>query len=374
MSYIRIDLEATVINGQALTFKSPVDCSQITGLIVYYPEGNSTKSTVFQFADAHGNNVGSINLFAANVLVKVVLDTDLKRAYVQNADTNKYIEDTFLKKAGGTMSGAINMGSKKITNLATPTADADASTKKYVDDNLKNKQDAITGLSNSMVMICDSSGNIRTSSTVSTGDLQALSGIDSNIQTQLDGKEPTITTLPLEKGGTGATTAKGASAKILGDMAETTTALTDVSMLVFKYSNPSSDTGAVFYKKAPLLADYIDEKLKVGEKIPKLTKLWTNAKPTSTFAGQTLSVTLTGYDFIMVRYKIYYTQSTYVCDFIKTSSGGILQTVSQGGKYRGVTITASSNSVAFGSVYNADDTAGTNDYLVPYEIYGCDLL
>ena len=34
---------------------------------------------------------------------------------------------------GGTMSGAIAMGSSKITGLATPTADADAATKAYVD-------------------------------------------------------------------------------------------------------------------------------------------------------------------------------------------------------------------------------------------------
>lgn len=39
-----------------------------------------------------------------------------------------------LDKSGGTMSGALNMGSKKITNLATPTNNTDAATKKYVDD------------------------------------------------------------------------------------------------------------------------------------------------------------------------------------------------------------------------------------------------
>lgn len=39
-----------------------------------------------------------------------------------------------LSLAGGTMSGPIAMGSNKITGLGTPTADADASTKKYVDD------------------------------------------------------------------------------------------------------------------------------------------------------------------------------------------------------------------------------------------------
>jgi len=41
---------------------------------------------------------------------------------------------TKLALAGGTMTGAIAMGNSKITGLATPTADYDASTKKYVDD------------------------------------------------------------------------------------------------------------------------------------------------------------------------------------------------------------------------------------------------
>lgn len=41
---------------------------------------------------------------------------------------------TYLPKAGGTMSGAINMGAtNKITNMATPTSSADAATKAYVD-------------------------------------------------------------------------------------------------------------------------------------------------------------------------------------------------------------------------------------------------
>lgn len=100
MPKIRVDLEATIINGQALTFKAPADCSDITGLVVYYPEGNTTTSKNFKFVDAHGVDVGSgtISLFAANALVKVVLDTDSSKAYVQNADTNSYIENTFVKK------------------------------------------------------------------------------------------------------------------------------------------------------------------------------------------------------------------------------------------------------------------------------------
>lgn len=40
---------------------------------------------------------------------------------------------SFLPLSGGTMSGAINMGSQKINTLATPTANSDATTKLYVD-------------------------------------------------------------------------------------------------------------------------------------------------------------------------------------------------------------------------------------------------
>lgn len=39
-----------------------------------------------------------------------------------------------LQTTGGTMSGDINMGGQAITNLATPSANTDAATKKYVDD------------------------------------------------------------------------------------------------------------------------------------------------------------------------------------------------------------------------------------------------
>ena len=101
MANIRVDFPATIVNGQSVTFRSPVDCSQITGLVVYYIENNVVVNRVFQFADAHGHNVGSVNLFAENVLVKVILDTDLNRAYVQNADTNAYIERTFVKSVNG---------------------------------------------------------------------------------------------------------------------------------------------------------------------------------------------------------------------------------------------------------------------------------
>ena len=89
---IRVDLKAPIIDGTEVVFRSPVDCSQVTGLKVYY----NGEATEFTLADAHGNNVGDIDhLFAENVVVKVILDLTTRMAFVQNADTNAYLEGRF---------------------------------------------------------------------------------------------------------------------------------------------------------------------------------------------------------------------------------------------------------------------------------------
>lgn len=120
MSKIRIDLEATVLNGQAVTFKSPADCSQITGLIIYYPDGDTMTSKTFKFVDAHGVDVGSgtISLFAANALVKVVLDLDQGKAFVQNADTNAYLEAKFETKADKAGSTILEVSTNKTLGMS----------------------------------------------------------------------------------------------------------------------------------------------------------------------------------------------------------------------------------------------------------------
>lgn len=94
---IRVDLNTPINDGTEVVFRSPVDCSQVTGLIVYYDGG----SQEFMFADAHGNNVGDIDhLFAEDVAVKVILDVTKGMAFVQNADTNAYLEGRFAELPG----------------------------------------------------------------------------------------------------------------------------------------------------------------------------------------------------------------------------------------------------------------------------------
>jgi|11BtaG_2_1085332.scaffolds.fasta_scaffold03487_4 hypothetical protein len=51
----------------------------------------------------------------------------------QDAATKKYTTDTFLPLAGGTLTGAVAAGSNKITATYTPSASSDLTTKTYVD-------------------------------------------------------------------------------------------------------------------------------------------------------------------------------------------------------------------------------------------------
>ena len=99
MANIRVDVPETIHTGYELVFLSPCDCSEISGLSVYYPNENGIKvSKDFVFKDAHGHNLGNVNdLFTKGVFVKVILGITASSgvAYIQNADTNYYLEKKF---------------------------------------------------------------------------------------------------------------------------------------------------------------------------------------------------------------------------------------------------------------------------------------
>ena len=98
MANIKIESVCPLYDGMPVTFKAPCDCTAVTGLKVCY----DTTAQTFTFRDAHGNDLTGIgNLFAAGAYVKAILDTTSGYAYLQNADTNKYLED----KIGGQVSG-----------------------------------------------------------------------------------------------------------------------------------------------------------------------------------------------------------------------------------------------------------------------------
>lgn len=99
---VRVNLNYPIYDGAEIVFKAPCDASEVTGLIVYYPGDAGVVSSEFAFADAHASDLGNIDaLFKAGAVVKVIIDTDTNKAFVQNAVTNAYLEERFAGIGGG---------------------------------------------------------------------------------------------------------------------------------------------------------------------------------------------------------------------------------------------------------------------------------
>lgn len=94
------------------------------------------------------NDSAAVSAFVGNMsnsLLQKVLDKATSAEAQAGTVTNKWISPATMKAAalllsGGTMSGPINMGNNKITNLADPTDSLDSANKKYVDDSLPFKK------------------------------------------------------------------------------------------------------------------------------------------------------------------------------------------------------------------------------------------
>lgn len=96
MAKIQVNLTEPLLDGMDVRFKAPCDCTAIDGITVNFPlgDGSGTGSQTFTFKDAHGNTLTGLgNLFSKGVLVKVMVDRHTSFAYIQNADTNKYLEE-----------------------------------------------------------------------------------------------------------------------------------------------------------------------------------------------------------------------------------------------------------------------------------------
>ena len=98
MANIRIVVDGPLMDGHKLTFKAPCDCSDMEYLDVRYMKDNTQVSKLFTMKDANCNALTvTQNLFAKDSYVSVILDTKKGRAYLQNANTNNYIESTFMR-------------------------------------------------------------------------------------------------------------------------------------------------------------------------------------------------------------------------------------------------------------------------------------
>ena len=160
MANIRVELSQEIIDGQPVTFVAPCNCTEIQGMKVYYPGG----SKVFTFKDAHGNTLTGLgNLFGKGAYVKAILDVKNGVAYLQNADTNAYLEAQLASKApAGHTHTAKELG---FTGAVSTILSNDFAT--------------------SRALVSNSSGKAASSSVTST-ELGYLSGVTSKVQTQLD--------------------------------------------------------------------------------------------------------------------------------------------------------------------------------------------
>lgn len=96
MANVKITLNEVLVDGHEVTFKAPCDCTAIDLLDVHYVENRTAKNKLFTMKDTHGNALTGIgNLFTAGAYVHVILDTTTGSAYIQNGDTNGYLEDKF---------------------------------------------------------------------------------------------------------------------------------------------------------------------------------------------------------------------------------------------------------------------------------------
>ncbi len=88
------------------------------------------------------NDSAVVSAFVGNMsnsLLQKVLDKATSAEAQAGTVTNKWISPATMKAAalllsGGTMSGPIDMGNNKVTNLADPTDSLDSANKKYVDE------------------------------------------------------------------------------------------------------------------------------------------------------------------------------------------------------------------------------------------------
>lgn len=76
-------------NGKQVTFETPCDSEELTGLIV--------DGVTYDIVNALGTGLVA-NSFDVGAMVSVIFNLNTKKAYVQNADTNAYLEGKFNEK------------------------------------------------------------------------------------------------------------------------------------------------------------------------------------------------------------------------------------------------------------------------------------
>ena len=89
MANIKITANSEIYDGMPITFRAPCDSAAVEVLKVC--TANVTQT--FSLRDAHGKDLTNPkDLFSTGAYVTAILDTTNSHAYIQNGDTNTYIE------------------------------------------------------------------------------------------------------------------------------------------------------------------------------------------------------------------------------------------------------------------------------------------
>lgn len=111
MANVKIMVDGALMDGHRVTFKAPCDCTIVEKLKICYVEEGTQKTRLFTMKDTHGNDLTGLgNLFSEGAYVDAILDTNSGVAYLQNAATNKYLEQKMVST--DTIAKVINQASK----------------------------------------------------------------------------------------------------------------------------------------------------------------------------------------------------------------------------------------------------------------------
>ena len=95
MASIEHSLNHPLRDGESIKFKANCSSSEATDLKIIYPtdDDGTLETETFVFKDAHGNDLSRMaDVFLAGAYVEVITDTSEKAAFIQNGDTNGYLE------------------------------------------------------------------------------------------------------------------------------------------------------------------------------------------------------------------------------------------------------------------------------------------
>ena len=153
MANINVVVDKPIADGYKLKFRTPCDSTTIEGLEVKYPANNGVGTLIkkFVFKDAHGTELSGVgNLFVSGVMIEVLLDVTHGVAYIQNADTNSYVESVKsevqrLEENQKQFLGVVGKAVEECERVAAETTSAIEATKEATNELVLTHEEFVSG-------------------------------------------------------------------------------------------------------------------------------------------------------------------------------------------------------------------------------------